>query len=140
MRHHGALGPRAPLRAAVTLAARDKANFQSLLDGLATTGAAGMAVRAKRAASVAAERILRGWAACLGRILGVDDIKCPKCGGELRAVAAIQDDVELVRLMEHLGLEEDFPRTTPARSPPGMGGEDSQVDPAVEAWEGKDEG
>ncbi len=98
-----------------------------------------MAARAKRAASGAAERMVRGWAACLGRILGVDDIKCPKCGGELLAVAAIQDDVELERLMEHLGLEKDFPRTKPARAPPGAGGEDSQVDPAVEAWEGKDE-
>jgi len=98
-----------------------------------------MAARAKRAASAAAERVVRGWAACLGRILGVDDIKCPKCGGELRAVAAIQDDRELERLMEHLGLEKDFPRTKSARSPPGAWGEESQVDPAVEAWEGKDE-
>ena len=104
------------------------------------TGVAGMVVRAKKAGSAAAGRILRGWAACLGRILGSDDIKCPKCGGELKAITAIQDDVELVRLMDYLGVENDFPRTQPARAPPVEArGEDSQLDPVVEVWEGRDE-
>ena len=83
---------------------------------------------------------MKGWAACLGRILGADDIKCPKCGGALVAVAAIQDDVELARLMEHLSLEVDFPRTKPARAPPSAAGlEESQLDPAMDAWDGVDE-
>ena len=99
-----------------------------------------MAARARKAASAATGRVLRGWAACLGRILGVDDIKCPKCGGALLAVAAIQDDVELARLMEHLSLEVDFPRTKRARSPPSeAGGEESQLDPTMDAWDGVDE-
>lgn len=92
-----------------------------------------MAAKAKKVAG----RALRGWAACLGRILGVDDIKCPRCGGALLAVAAIQDDVELARLMEHLSLESDFPKTKPARAPPsGVSGEESAAGPpcAAQPW------
>ena len=103
--------------------------------GLAVTGVVGEAAKAARAVSRAA----RSWAACLGRIFGVDVSKCVKCGGVMRAVAVITEDVELDRILAHLGLEEDFPKTKPARSPPRWCGEDSQVDPGVEAWEGIDE-
>lgn len=76
----------------------------------------------------------------MGRLFEVNAIKCASCGGEMKVVAAISDDVELERLMRHLGIEADFPKTKPARSPPvGWGGEDSQVDPEVDAWEGRDE-
>lgn len=57
----------------------------------------------------------------------------------MRAVAVITDDGELERILAHLGVEADFPKTKAARSPPRMWGEDTQVDPAVEAWEGIDE-
>ncbi len=57
----------------------------------------------------------------------------------MRVVAVITEDRELDRLLAHLGLEVDFPKMKPARSPPRGFGEDTQVDPEVEAWEGKDE-
>lgn len=55
-------------------------------------------------------------------------------------VAVILDDAELVRVLAHLGLVTEFPRTKPARSPPlPLGGEDSQVEPAAHAWDGGDD-
>jgi hypothetical protein len=58
----------------------------------------------------------------------------------MKAIASITDDAELERLLTHVGLEADLPKTRPARAPPGMfGGEGSQVDPATDAWDGKDE-
>ena len=55
-------------------------------------------------------------------------------------MAAVQDDVELTRLMEHLSLEIDFPKTKPARSPPsGRDVEENQLNPAIDAWDGVDE-
>lgn len=59
----------------------------------------------------------------------------------MKAVAAIRDDVELERLMRYLGVESDFPKTKSARGPPvGYAGEDSQVNPTVDVWDGRDEG
>ena len=75
----------------------------------------------------------------MGRIFEVDVIKCMRCGGTMKAIATITDDAELERLLKHVGLEADFPKTKPARAPPSTGGgEGSQVDPATDAWDGKD--
>ena len=58
----------------------------------------------------------------------------------MKAIAQVTDDGELERLLKHVGHEADFPKTKPARAPPSMlGGEGSQVDPATDAWDGKDE-
>ena len=56
----------------------------------------------------------------------------------MEPAAAILDDKQLVRLLAHLGLPTDFPRLAPARSPPALGGEDSQVDPREDSYEGVD--
>ena len=139
VRYHGALGPRSPLREAVTRAAKEKANFQLIREGLALVGVRGTAASMARVARKAARSLVRGWASCLGRIFEVDVIKCARCGGTMKAIASIRDDVELERLLRHVGLEADFPKTRPARAPPAAwAGEDSQVDPTVDAWDGKD--
>ena len=44
-------------------------------------------------------------------------------------VAVILDDRELVRLLAHLGLPTDLPKTLPAVSNRSRDGPDSQVDP-----------
>ena len=55
-------------------------------------------------------------------------------------VAVILEDRELDRLLRHLGLPTEFPKGKPARSPPfSWVGEDSQVDPAADAWDGGDD-
>ena len=51
----------------------------------------------------------------------------------------ITEDRELERLLTNLGLPADFPKTQPARGPPVHRGEESQLDPVAEAWEGSDE-
>ena len=103
-------------------------------------GVRGAAASMGRAARKAARSLVRGWASCLGRIFAVDVIKCSRCGGTMKAIASIRDDEELERLLRHVGLDAEFPTTRPARAPPAAwAGEGSQVDPAVEAWDGKDE-
>ncbi len=55
-------------------------------------------------------------------------------------VAAIVADEELVRLLTHLGISVEFPKTKPARSPPlPFCGEESQIDPSLDAFDGVDE-
>jgi len=106
---------------------------------LALVGVLGTAATTARAARKVVAAAVKGWAACLGRIFLVDVIKCARCGGTMRAIAKITDDTELERLLRHVGLETDLPKTRPARAPPvAWGGEGSQVDPATDAWEGKD--
>ncbi len=46
---------------------------------------------------------------------------------------------ELPRLLAHLSLPTDFPVTAPARSPPIITPDESQIDPVVEAWDGIDD-
>ena len=58
----------------------------------------------------------------------------------MKPIAVITDGHELDRLLTHLGVEVDFPKTRPARSLPRYpGDEDTQFDPGSEAWDGKDE-
>ena len=58
----------------------------------------------------------------------------------MAAVAVIIQDRELERLLTHLGQPKDFPRMQPARAPPMPDcGEDSQIDPAADAWDGRDD-
>lgn len=59
----------------------------------------------------------------------------------MTAVAVIADDHELGRLLTHLGLPADFPKTRPARGPPGGSlDEAGQVDPGLDDWDGKEQG
>ena len=74
------------------------------------------------------------------RVFEVDPLLCPSCRVPMVPVAVILDDAELVRVLAHLGIATEFSRTKPARSPPlPLGGEDSQVDPAADAWDGRDD-
>ncbi len=54
-------------------------------------------------------------------------------------VATIVGGTELVRLLRHLELPVEFPKTKSARSPPLPFGEESQIDLSVDAFEGIDE-
>jgi hypothetical protein len=74
------------------------------------------------------------------KIFEVDPVRCVKCGGEMKLAAVILDDGELDRILAHEGWPVEFPRTKPSRAPPGgeeREGEDSQVDPRAERWEGR---
>ncbi len=136
VRYYGALGPRSPLRAAVTAATRDRATNGELEAGYSVTLAAKTAREIKRAAAAAG----RAWAACLRKVFEVDPVRCVKCGGDMRLVAVILDDRKLERILAHQGWATEFPKTKASRAPPGRvecGGESSQIDPRAEEWDGR---
>ena len=55
------------------------------------------------------------WAQLLQRTFGLDVLKCPKCGGKMKMVAAILDPVEIARLCENLGEPALAPPVVPSR-------------------------
>ena len=107
VRYYGALGPRSPVRSAVTEATRGGATSRELESGYSVTIAGKAAREVRKAASVAK----RAWAACLRKIYEVDPVRCEKCGGEMRLAAVILDDRELDRILAHQGWATDFPKT-----------------------------
>jgi Zn-finger nucleic acid-binding protein len=138
VRYYGALGPRSPLRAAVTAATQGRASSAELEGGYRVTLAAKVTREVRRAAGAAG----RAWAACLRKIFEVDPVKCVRCGGEMKLVSVILDDRELDRILAHQGWPTKFPKTKASRAPPGIeerGDEDSQADPRGEEWEGRKE-
>ena len=108
--YYGALAPRSPLRAALTEQAGKEA--KRIKDGERTE-------KLKNKA--------RSWAVCLARVFEVFPLICPKCRVDLKPVAIIVEDKELVRLLKHFGLPTEFPQFRPApvpqyaskRGPPG---------------------
>ncbi len=126
VRYYGALGPNSPLR--------------ELVVEEASKGTSRARLREKREAVCAK---LRSWAACLARVFEVYPLVCPRCSTTMLPVALIMNDRELVRLLEHLNLPTEFPRTKPARSKPpeisdcGPPEDDGcQIDPKVDLYEG----
>jgi len=51
-----------------------------------------------------------GWARLLKRVFDLDLEYCPRCGGPLRIIAAIEDPPVIAKILRHLHL--------PARAPP----------------------
>ena len=130
MRYYGALAPNSPLRA--------------MLVDKASRGTAKARLRKKvEGAKEAVSKSVSSWAACVARVFEVDPLVCPSCAGTMVPIAIIMKDSEVTRLLTHLGLPTDFPKTQPARSkltetmcgPPG---EECQIDPRVDLYEAVD--
>jgi hypothetical protein len=159
VRYHGALAPRSPLRAAVTRAAREEVSYEELAAGVPMAGIRAAVAAGERAISKAVNAAAKSWAACLRRVFEIDPLLCPSCAAVMVPIAIITEDRELTRLLAHLGLPTEFPKTKLARSPPSpyraatdflmrpstwrfrarYGGEDSQIDPAIDACDGRDQ-
>ena len=45
---------------------------------------------------------------------------CPKCGGKMRVIAHIDQPAAIQKILNHLGLETETPKLTPARDPPQL--------------------
>ena len=138
VRYYGALGPRSPLRAAVTEATRSRATRSELESGFSVTPVGKVAREVRRAARAAG----RAWAACMRKVFEVDPVMCVKCGREMKLAGVILDDRELDRILAHEGWPTEFPKTQASRAPPGSvgrGDEGSQADPRAEKWEGRQE-
>ena len=59
------------------------------------------------------------WAALIKCVYEVDPLKCPKCGGEMRIISFIDEDVIIRKILKHCGLwKEQAPRPPPEEKPP----------------------
>ena len=58
------------------------------------------------------------WALLLARIYKVLPLVCPKCGGDMRIIAFINDGPVIREILGHLGEPTSAPRIAPARGPP----------------------
>ncbi len=55
------------------------------------------------------------WSRLRKRVFDIDIEHCPKCGGRLKIIAAIEDPVVIVSILTHLGLPARAPPRSPAR-------------------------
>lgn len=58
------------------------------------------------------------WALLLAHIYEVFPLVCPKCGGEMRIIAFINDGPVIREILGHLGEPTSVPHISPARGPP----------------------
>jgi len=126
LHYYGALAPRSPLRKLLVAKAvkeTDQVALREKVDNL--------------------KKKANSWAACLARVFEVFPLKCTLCNLEMKPVAVILNDKELVRLLTHLGQPSEFPAFRPAPATslyPACGppDDDCQLDPRVDLYEGID--
>jgi hypothetical protein len=106
-RFHGVLGPHYKYRKQIVPQKKEQPT------GLAVAAANGLADKPQ--ASIA-KRI--SWARLLKRIFGIDVTTCPKCNGQIRIIAAIEEPKVIKKILDHMGLPSTAPRMHPARGPP----------------------
>ena len=98
IRFHGVLAPHAKLRAAIVPIPAQTTQAHATGCAHAHGGSARMS-----------------WARLLKRVFDIDIERCPRCGGNLKIIAAIEDPVVIERILTHLGLAAQPPPRTPAR-------------------------
>ncbi len=96
-RHFGVLAPNSPLRAPVTALAQPPTR---------------QAEPAKRSPAHCL------WAVLIARIYEVFPLLCPKCGGQMRLIAFITDGTQIRKILDHIGVDSEPPRISPACGPP----------------------
>jgi hypothetical protein len=105
---------------------------------VASTEKAAAELSRKKKLSAVKEGMLRkarSWAACLARIFEIYPLICPNCRIELKPVAVILDDKELVRRLSHLGLPDELPKMKPAPKTCGPPDEDCQLCPGADLYD-----
>ena len=159
-RYYGALAPNSPMRSAVTAMAMPAEQPPTPAHALSTCepptqptqsavseGATGVAAITAAPISPASEppepvpskrspaHYL--WAALIARIYEVFPLLCPICGGQMRIIAFITHSAEIRQILDHIGVDSEPPRQSPARGPPlwdecdadAQRGEDDQIEP-----------
>ena len=71
------------------------------------------------------------WAKLMRRSLGLDVLRCPRCGGRLKLIPLIKDPTVIRRVLHHLGLATDVPEARPARAPPDNATFEAQFEKVV---------
>jgi hypothetical protein len=130
-RYFGVLAPHSPHRAAVTemaqsAAAQPTQPAQVQAEPASTDageGALGAGnprpTQAEPAQPVPPKRPAHYlWAVLMARIYEVFPLVCPICGGQMRIIAFITHSADIWHILEHIGVETEPPRITPARGPP----------------------
>jgi hypothetical protein len=142
-RYYGVLAPNSPLRPAVTALARDAAVRGAGARRASQHGCEARAHGVKPRSVVqprpsppsrchpnARRTIL--WAVLIARIYEVFPLLCPLCGGQMRIIAFITYSADIRQILEHIGVETEPPRITPARGPPLWDECDAQAAEGVE--------
>ena len=58
------------------------------------------------------------WAVLIARIYEVFPLVCPMCAGQMRIIAFITHSADIRRILDHIGVESEQPKISPARGPP----------------------
>ncbi len=75
----------------------------------------------------------RRWAALIRLVYEVDPLVCPKCGGQMRVIALIQEPAVIDQILRHLREKGRDARAGPwATGPPGGGAGAEAVGVSVE--------
>jgi hypothetical protein len=53
------------------------------------------------------------WSELLKRVFGVDVFKCPRCGGRMRILCAINPPDAIVKILDCLGIPSKLPPLSP---------------------------
>lgn len=118
-RYFGVLAPNSPLRASVTAPAQFAQDTtppaQPVPSAVASTPA-GAAQPPVEPANRSPAHYL--WAVLIARIYEVFPLLCPLCGGQIRLIAFITSGAEVRKILEHIGVDSEPPRISPARGPP----------------------
>ena len=152
-RYFGVLAPNSPLRPAVTALAQDAVvqpaqpakpppPAQVQAEPASTGAVAGAAApeagnplltQAEPTQPVQPKRPAHYlWAVLIARIYEVFPLVCPICGGQMRIIAFITYSADIRQILEHIGVDAEPPRITPARGPPLWDGCDAPMGEGVE--------
>ena len=61
------------------------------------------------------------WAKRLKRVFGIEIEHCDRCGGEVKIIAAIENEAVITKILDHLGVIRERPISLVARGPAGSG-------------------
>jgi len=79
------------------------------------------------------------WAVLIVRTYEVFPLLWPICAGQMHIIAFITHSANIRQILEHIGVETEPPRITPARGPPLWDECDAQAAEGVEPAPGWDE-
>jgi hypothetical protein len=141
-RYFGVLAPNSPLRPAVTALAQDAVVQPAQVQAEPASTDAGEGARgvshppptqAEPAQPVPPKRPAHYlWAVLMVRIYEVFPLLCPICGGQMRIIAFITYSADIRQILDHIGVDAEPPRITPARGPPLWDGCDAPMGEGVE--------
>lgn len=124
-RYIGVLAPNSPLRAAVTALAQPAGEAPVTTAANATPHLPDETTTDDPPHRKAARYV---WAMLLARIYEVLPLVCPKCGGEMKIIAFINEPLVIREILGHLGEPTAPPSLNPARGPPLWELPDSEPD------------